>query len=337
MINIPITLRKENIMQTLEPEIAHFFWHGKLSTFEETCIKSFIRNGFNVQLWSYTNLQIDGTISRDAREILSETDLTKYKTLEKVIEGKSTSHANIAVFADVFRINLLCKEPGWWVDSDCYCLKSANEFKTLRNNIPYAISQEYIHINIFGNSIFYLSKEIAELFKKELDIKLKEQNNIAKTFTDFGPALMAEVSIKHKLFDGLLPSHIFFPIYWKNRHWLVKPEEADKAKPEIKDAYAVHIWCSSLNELGYDKENPPKGSIIHSLFNNLDISTNKNSAQVKDTIAFYNRFISVNKLYNDLLKRSADISGLRNYVHSNMPLNEIANCIMNSKEYRKYE
>jgi hypothetical protein len=322
-------------MQTLEREIAHFFWHGKLSTFEETCIKSFVDNGFNVNLWSYTNLHVNGVTSRDAKEILPETDLIKYKTLEENVEGKTVSHANIAVFADVFRINLLCKEPGWWADSDCYCLKSSDEFRLLRNNISYVISQEYFHINIFGNSIFYLSKEIASIFKQELDIKLKEYNNTAKTFTDFGPALMSEVSIKYKLFDGLLPSHTFFPIYWKNRHWLVEPEYANKAKPEIKNAYAVHIWCSTLNELGYDKEKPPKGSIIHSLFNKLNISINKDSDQVKDTITFHNRFISVNKLYNDLLKRSADISGLKNYVHSNMSLDEIKKAIVCSDEYKK--
>jgi hypothetical protein len=319
----------------MSKELVHFFWHGELSTFEQTCIKSFISNGFNVNLWSYTNLQVDGAISRDAREILPETDLTKYKTLQENVEGKNSNHVNIAVFADVFRINVLCKEPGWWADSDCYCLKSSDEFRALRNNIPYAISQEYFHVDIFGNSIFYLSKEIASIFKEELDIKLKEYNNIAKTFTDFGPALMAEVSIKYKLFDGLLPSYVFFPIYWKDRHWLVEPKEADKAKPEIKNAYAVHIWCSTLNERGYNKENPPKGSIIHSLFNKLDISTNKDSGQIKDVNAFHNRFISVNRLYNNLLKRSADEFGLRNYVHSNMSIDEIKNSIINSDEYKK--
>jgi hypothetical protein len=135
------------------------------------------------------------------------------------------------------------------------------------------------------------------------------------------------------LFDGLLPSHIFFPIYWKDRHWLVEPNDAEKAKPEITNAYAVHIWCSTLNELGYDKENPPKGSIVHSLFNKLDISTNKDSTQIKDNNEFHNRFISVNKLYNDLLKRSADISGLKHYIHSNLSLDEIKDAIMNSDEY----
>jgi hypothetical protein len=322
-------------MQTLEREIAHFFWHGELSAFEETCIKSFIHNGFDVQLWSYTNLQIDGAINRDAREILPENDLTKYETLAKNVEGKTITHANIAVFADVFRINLLCKESGWWVDSDCYCLKSANEFKTLRNNIPYAFSLEYQYVDTLGNSIMYMSRDIAQIFKQELDNKLKLYNNKAQNFIDFGPVLVSETCIKHKLFDGLLPSHIFFPIYWKDRHWLVEPSEAEKAKAEITNAYAVHIWCSTLNELGYDKENPPKGSIIHSLFNKLDISINKDSNQVKDTIAFHNRFISVNKLYNDLLKRSADISGLKNYVHSNMSLDEIKKAIVCSDEYKK--
>lgn len=315
-------------------EVIHFFWHGELSMFEETCIKSFINNGFNVNLWSYTNLKVDGAISRDARKILPETDLTKYKTLAKHVEGKTSSHANIAVFADVFRINLLCKEEGWWADSDCYCVKTSDEFKLLRDNIPCAIPLEHFHVNIFGNSIFYMSKEIAYLFKQELDIKLNEYNNIAKNFTDFGPALMSEVCIKHKLLDGLLPSHIFFPIYWKNRHWLVEPNEADKVKPEIKNAYAVHIWCSTLNELGYDKENPPEGSIVHSLFNKLDISTENDSIQFDDNITFHNRFININQLYNRLLKRSADNSGLENYVHSNMSIEEIQNKIMHSNEYK---
>lgn len=318
----------------MNKELVHFFWHGELSIFEETCIKSFVDNGFNVNLWSYTNLKIDGTNSRDAREILPEEDLAKYKTIAENVEGKSIEHANLAVFADVFRINVLCKEEGWWADSDCYCVRSSDEFKLLRRSIPYAISLEYFHINIFGNSIFYMSKQIARLFKHELDIKLKEYNNVAKNFTDFGPALISEVCIKHKLLDGLLPSHTFFPVYWKNRNWLIEPKDADKAKPEIKNAYAIHIWCSTLKELGYNKESPPKGSIVYSLFNKLDISTNKDSVQIKDNNDFYNRFINLNKLYSKLLNRSPDLHGLSDYIYSSMSIEQIEKSIISSEEYK---
>lgn len=318
----------------MNKEIAHFFWHGELSKFEENCIQSFVDKGFLVNLWSYNNLSLDGVVSRNAREILPESDLSKYKTSHENVEGKNKEHANIAVFADVFRINLLCKEEGWWVDADCYCIKSSDDYKRLRGENPYLFCLEYFHVDVFGNSIFYMTKEIASLFKQELDAKLKLKNNTAKMFIDFGPFLMSEVCIKYKLFDGLFPSHIFYPVYWPNRSDLVIPSQAEKTKAEIKNCYAVHIWCSTLKELGYDKNNPPEGSMIHNLFNNYDISTDKLSEQLENNLIYHNRFIEINKLYNKLLDRQPDINGLREYVKSNKSLTEIENIILNSEEYK---
>lgn len=319
----------------MQREIANFFWHGTLSKFEEVCIKSFVDKGFNVNLWSYTNLKVEGVTSRDAREILPEDDLSKYKTsATSYLAGKNKAHTSIAIFSDVFRVKLATLEKGWWVDADCYCMKDQSEFKKLRENKSWVYALEYFNVDHTGSSIFYMSKPIAKIFKNELELKLNNNNNIAKNFIDFGPILFSEVCIKHKMYDGLLPSHTFFPIYWKNRHWLVEPYEAEKAKCEIKESYAVHIWASTLIERGYEKESPPSGSVIHSFFNNLDVTTNDNSKQVLENNEFLDRFIGVNKLYNTLLYRSADISGLTNYIRSNRSLEDIKNSIINSEEYK---
>ena len=85
--------------KTNTKEIANMFWHGELSKLETMCIKSFVKNGFDVKLWSYNNLKVDGAESCDARLILSEEHLTKYKqqlSLKLLIRNKKILRSHLA-------------------------------------------------------------------------------------------------------------------------------------------------------------------------------------------------------------------------------------------------
>ena len=56
-------------------EMVHMFWQGQMTEMRARCIRSFVHNDFNVNIWSFNNIKIEGCTSRDAGEILSKKSL----------------------------------------------------------------------------------------------------------------------------------------------------------------------------------------------------------------------------------------------------------------------
>ena len=87
---------------------ANFFWQGpSLSIQEFVCISSFVKQNFEVDVYTY-NAKLalpEGARRKDAAEILPESELTKYTH-----DGMPGS---VVAFSDAFRYNLLKKRGGW--------------------------------------------------------------------------------------------------------------------------------------------------------------------------------------------------------------------------------
>lgn len=99
------------------------FWHGQLSYLARVCLSSFVEKGHRVDLYAYESLDgvPPGVSLCDAGEVLPKDKMFFYK-------GNRTP----AVFADLFRLELMAQERGIWVDADVYCIR------------PYADLPEYI-------------------------------------------------------------------------------------------------------------------------------------------------------------------------------------------------
>ena len=93
------------------------FWHGPLSWLEVMCINSFLRQGHPIAVYSFDPIENlpEGAQWRDAAEVLPREKLVFYK-------GNGTP----AVFSDWFRLELLKRSAGVYVDLDVYCLKPIN-------------------------------------------------------------------------------------------------------------------------------------------------------------------------------------------------------------------
>ena len=92
--------------------IIQSLWVGpRLSTMERLSIRSFLANGHEFHLYCYAPIAgiPEGAIVKDAREIVPESDVEKFR--------------NLANFSDSFRYNLLLKKGGWWSDTDSVCLR----------------------------------------------------------------------------------------------------------------------------------------------------------------------------------------------------------------------
>lgn len=87
---------------------------GNLSSFENTCINSFLKNGYAFHLYTYDK-DIDvphGTTKLDASQIIPE---------EEVFEISFRKDTGSA-FSNIFRYKLLFERGGIWVDTDVVCL-----------------------------------------------------------------------------------------------------------------------------------------------------------------------------------------------------------------------
>lgn len=100
---------------------AHLFWaYGKLSKLETLSITSFVKQGYEVNLWTYGDMPNapKGSIVKDAREILDE----KYVFLNQ--------RGSYAGFSDLFRYAVLSSIGGLYSDTDVIALKPASELPT---------------------------------------------------------------------------------------------------------------------------------------------------------------------------------------------------------------
>lgn len=90
------------------------FWHGPLTYLVKICLASFIEKGHQVKLFAYEELSglPSGVELIDAERILPKSSMFFYK-------GTRTP----AVFADLFRLELMRQRQGIWVDTDVYCVK----------------------------------------------------------------------------------------------------------------------------------------------------------------------------------------------------------------------
>jgi len=318
-------------------EIANFFWHGELTKFEKTCIKSFVKQGFHTKIWSYTNIQIDGAESCDARLVLSEEHLTKYKQHHhKITDSAGQYRSSLAAFSDAFRWNLIDKFGGWWFDTDCYCLKSSDEFKKLRENAPF-ISGLQDHVSpTVACGAFYANQQISTKLVERLNSLCKMYDYNFPDWGMIGPHLISDVVQSEDLLQYILSPEYFYSIELESTNYYIDPALKNVAKSLIADSYVTHIWHSMLTFNNIDKNNAPENSLLEEFYTDSYVN---NSPLDTQTISKYHisleRYIQISKLYKKILNRSGDIRGIKHYVESQLSYNKIANIFKNSEEYKK--
>jgi hypothetical protein len=240
--------------------LANFFWHGNLTLYETACIASFVKHGFDVNVWTYQDLKIPkGAILKDAREILSIDHLTAYT--------QNKQPQNLAAFSDVFRFTMLHKVGGWWFDTDCVCLKSVDKFVKLTQNRKVIGGKEDDRWVACG-AIYFADNSISELFLNELNNRCQEYNNKFKGWGYIGPKMFTEVINKHNLFNEMCSPNTFYPVSWKDYPLLFQEDKKQLIDELCKDAFTCHLWNELFRRDGIDKNKlPVTGSWLDQLFN----------------------------------------------------------------------
>lgn len=109
-----------------ENKVVHGLWIGEyLSDIELLTISTYIAQGHEFNLWLYNSLKTplpQGTVVKNANEILPASKIFRYKYANKYGHGKGS----VSGFSDIFRYKLLYEHGGWWTDMDVTCLHPLN-------------------------------------------------------------------------------------------------------------------------------------------------------------------------------------------------------------------
>ena len=222
-------------------------WIGnELSTMEQLCVSSFLRNGHEFHLYVYDDVGNipAGTIIKDGSQILPAERIFKYKDFP-----------SYAGFSNFFRYKLLLERGGWWVDMDLVCVK------------PFDFADEYVFSSEIshGEEVINCGAIKAPAGSALMDYAwgvCQSKKPEELIWGETGPRLLGEAVRRHAL-ERFKKSHqVFCPIGYSDWQTLTTPGESRTSD----ETYAIHLWNEMWRHWEQDKNAPyPAGSLYEQL------------------------------------------------------------------------
>lgn len=234
--------------------IANFFWNNNnLSLYDYCCLKSFLKNNFEVHVYSFEKIKLPfGAKLKDASKIINKKEIKKF-----IHQGKKGC---LAAFADKFRIELLKRNKGWWFDMDILCLKKETEFRKLDNKEIIIGLETDTNVN---NAVLKISNQE---FLNMISFEISKLGYVIN-WGDIGPKLLNKLLHKENKFSKVFGKKYFYPIDYKNFNYLLLPRYYSEAKKICKDSFTIHNYNQILNRFGIPKNiMPTKGSLLYKKF-----------------------------------------------------------------------
>lgn len=231
----------KNIIQT--------FYFGELKSFHVSCLNSFINYGYEVHFYNYdlkkryTGLKKE-VLYKDAGEIMDfNSKLAHYK--KSKFSGNS-----IALFADIFRLELLKKKGGWWVDTDVFC---NNRFKSSGHKFIVGKENKYQ----LNNAIIYSvpNGEVITLLLNKAKEKLA--NSSILNWGELGPILFTENLLNSDYLHNIqiMDTSEFYPI---NANLIPWSMHVRINMSVFNSGSFIHLYDSTLKIEMIDRYSPIK-------------------------------------------------------------------------------
>jgi hypothetical protein len=232
----------------IRPDVASF-WHGPLDALRQVCLRSQVAAGHNVTLYSFEPLAglPDGVANADAEPILPRAFAERLRPSQP--DGTWRDWTTLQ-FSDFFRIRLLARKAGLWLDADVLLLK-AIEIDPAK---PY-FGWERPHL--IGNSVLYLppNHAIVTAFEKlmqqeeltpewlalrhRLTFALHRLSGRSKRLSDvrlaiFGPAALTALARRTGELRRALPKKSFYAVHSEPKRFFERSDfSALLSDPEI--------------------------------------------------------------------------------------------------------
>ena len=251
----------------------HALWIGeKLGNIARCCLKSFIKQGHQVVLHTYSHIS-------DIPENIIVSDANKIISHERIIKHKRTG--SYALFSDIFRYELLRKieGDGIYVDCDVYCIRPM-----LQENYVLAFEDDY-KINgavlaLPHNSIVLKNLLIAAYDPyfippwysktKQFRFKIKKIFGISRHISEMpwgiiGPEAITYYMKESNALSNVKPMDYYYPIHFHCISKLLDPALT------LKDIVTHRTQCIHLyNEMLKDVDllNIPNNCILSKMLDN---------------------------------------------------------------------
>ena len=243
------------------PVIQSLWIGGSLSVMEQLCIASFLRNGHTFHLYTYgdVNNVPEGTIVKDAAEIISPDKIFKYKDRD-----------TYAGFSNIFRYKLIYEKGNFWVDTDIICLR------------PFDIKQDYIFAGAQKRKFHGLFKNTfragcsviktppgSEIMNYCYDVTSnKDSREIV--WGEIGPKFLESAVIKFGLQESVAYSGTFSTVEWQNWYRFINGSLfvswQERARIALYKSRSIHLFNEMWRLNGIDKNAQfPKRSIYEIL------------------------------------------------------------------------
>ena len=242
-----------NIIQSL--------WIGsELSKLEQLCFKSFIDNDHTFHLYTYGEVKNvpKGVIIKDANEILNENEIFKYK------------NGSVSAFSNLFRLTMLYKKGGYWVDSDVICVRP---FKFDEEIIIASEPNDKYNQNTI-TSCFIKMPQNSEVALEGINIQREHKKLILSGQMQWssGPRTIKELVQKFNLNKYVKTWKTICSCHWGHSKSLLDPNytpnprvinRMDKIPDEM---VCIHLWNENWRRAGIDKNKTFHPESLYELF-----------------------------------------------------------------------
>jgi hypothetical protein len=274
----------DRIMIKAPPPLFTFWNSGSLNWLSVACLKSAVRHGHKVHLYSYGDIPNVpcGVTHKDARKVVHEKEIFTYDGIRQ-----RKQIGSIAPFCDAFRYRGLSKSLGVWMDSDVYILRPMDlspptilaweSGKSVTNF-------EWAPPSFIGNAFMRLpasSKVIKDLVKltsppyemppwisdpmqQEVLAKLNGKPFFpgAVTYAAFGPHALTYYAQLHRILEDVRPNTAFYPVLYTDVRRFGEQDGAFR-KSLPAQCEAIHIWNGAFST--HFANGLPKGSFAECL------------------------------------------------------------------------
>lgn len=249
-------------------------WIGNsLSIMEKLCIDSFLQHGHEFQLYVYNDVKgvPEGTLIKDANEILSANKIFKYK-----------KHNSYAGFSNLFRYKMLLEKGNYWVDMDMVCLSQLvgdQEYCFAAQRNPEKNNK--LKTGIWNRSRKKLLNFLPKHVSKEKTVKVNTclikapknsamieycYNEAAKLNSDdlkwgqTGPDLFTEAVKKFDMWHYVANPEVFCPVNWLDWEEIISESPGEGL---LANTQAIHLWNEMWRRNNVDKTGSFSESCIY--------------------------------------------------------------------------
>ena len=228
----PIRISSEN-------KVVQGLWIGdRLSTLEQLSIKSFLKNGHEYHLYTYSDVKNipNGVVIKDGNDIISKDELFFYTDPHH--------YGSYSAFSNWFRYKLLFEKGGWWVDTDIVCLKP---FELTGWKNQHIFTSEISQRGDTITSGVIKAPKGSEVMKYCWD-RTQEIGKEVR-WGQIGPSLVKE-SVEHCNMQRYVKAvNEFNPFHYEDFSSITGGQDFDLSK-----SYSVHLWNEMWKLKGLDKD-----------------------------------------------------------------------------------